>query len=232
MGGATGRPVGTAVRNAVDRQRREAEAARAHATSRRVPQIAVGTDQAVQGQRVERLAARATRPSPARRRRRRRRRGPAGRRRRRRPGRRRRPSRGARGSVVRRSARRRRAGDGSAPASIASCWSSRRPRSTTNRGRSEACASSSLATISSAQLKSSSSMSEKSSRAVRQSERRERVLDPVADRRAGGPGDEVAVGRRRRLTQQVTDPDRLDHRLSASWAGMVICTWAPGKNGR
>ena len=55
----------------------------------------------------------------------------------------------------------------------------------------------------------------------------------VPDRGAGGPGDEMAIGRGRRLTQQMTDPDGLDHRLSGSCvAGMVICTWAPGKNGR
>ena len=58
-------------------------------------------------------------------------------------------------------------------------------------------------------------------------------LDAVPDRGAGGPGDEMAIGRGRRLTQQVTDPDGLDHLLSTSCvAGMVICTWAPGKYGR
>ena len=54
--------------------------------------------------------------------------------------------------------------------SIASCWSSRSPCSTTNRPPRSSSSRSSLATTSSAQLKSSSSMPEKSSRAVRQSE--------------------------------------------------------------
>ncbi len=53
--------------------------------------------------------------------------------------------------------------------SMASCWSSLSPWSTTNRPPVRS-ASSSLATTSSAQLKSSSSMSEKSSRAVAQSD--------------------------------------------------------------
>ena len=40
----------------------------------------------------------------------------------------------------------------------------------------------------------------------------ERGLDPVADRGAGGAGDEVAVGRGDRFAQQVAEADRLDHR--------------------
>ena len=58
------------------------------------------------------------------------------------------------------------------------------------------------------------------------------LLDTVPDGGAGGAGDEVPVGRGDRLAQQVADVDGLDHRASASWAGMMICTWAPGKNGR
>ena len=58
------------------------------------------------------------------------------------------------------------------------------------------------------------------------------LLDAVPDGGAGGAGDEVAVGRGDGLAQQVADADGLDHRASASCAGMMICTWAPGKNGR
>src|SRR6185503_1509192 len=58
------------------------------------------------------------------------------------------------------------------------------------------------------------------------------LLDSVPDGGAGGAGDEVPVGRGDDLAQQVADVDGLDHRASASWAGMMICTWAPGKNGR
>ena len=60
----------------------------------------------------------------------------------------------------------------------------------------------------------------------------ERRLDAVANRGAGRPSDEVAVRGRGGLTQEGADPDSLDHRDSVSGAGMVICTWAPGKNGR
>jgi hypothetical protein len=54
-------------------------------------------------------------------------------------------------------------------------------------------------------------------------------LDPGSHCGSGGPSHQVAVGCRNGLAQQESDPNRLDHRLFASWAGMMICTWAPGK---
>ena len=54
-------------------------------------------------------------------------------------------------------------------------------------------------------------------------------LDSGANRRACGPGNQVAVRRGNGLAQEESDPDRLDHRVFASCDGMMICTWAPGK---
>src|SRR3954463_4607831 len=55
------------------------------------------------------------------------------------------------------------------------------------------------------------------------------LLYSSPDGRTGGPGNQIAVGSGNRLAQQVPDPDGLDHKLSACWAGMMICTWDPGK---
>jgi hypothetical protein len=60
----------------------------------------------------------------------------------------------------------------------------------------------------------------------------ESCLDPGSHRGSCRASHQVAVWCRNRLAQQESDPNRLDHRLFASWAGMMICTCAPGKWGR
>ena len=52
----------------------------------------------------------------------------------------------------------------------------------------------------------------------------ERCLDPGSYCGSSRPSHQVAVRRRNGLAQQESDPNRLDHRLFASWAGMMICT--------
>jgi hypothetical protein len=52
----------------------------------------------------------------------------------------------------------------------------------------------------------------------------ERCLDPRSYCGSGRAGHQVAVGCRNGLAEQESHPDRLDHRLFASWAGMMICT--------
>ena len=57
-------------------------------------------------------------------------------------------------------------------------------------------------------------------------------LDPGAHRGPRGAGDEVPIGGCDSLPQNVSHPDRPDHRDFGSCAGMMICTWAPGNEGR
>src|SRR4051794_20948751 len=55
------------------------------------------------------------------------------------------------------------------------------------------------------------------------------LLDSGSDGSTSGSGNQIAVGSGDGLAQQVPDSDGLDHERSACWAGMMICTWEPGK---